>query len=361
MLRRAVAAGRAEWHIGAMLFAPLLAAASTALAPLAPVPPAAQFKDWSVACDNARRCEAVAAVEADPAGQTWVIHVVRSGSAEAAPRVEAAPVFGDPVAAAQVLIDGRAAPFGFDAEGQLTGDPAAFLAALARARKVEVAARGGAVIGTLPTSGAAAGLRWIDDRQKRAGTVTAIVARGRAPASAVPAVPPLPRIAQPPASAAPPRTLTPADVTAIRATGDCDGDVPPEAVANTYRLDAAHTVGIVGCFMGAYQGPSVIVVIDEAGNWTPAVIERAEPLPEEIDGYWQYVLVSADYDPERRLLGEWAKGRGLADCGRSASWAWDGAVFRLASFAALDECRGARPGIWMSRWQTVNDSLGEAD
>ncbi|MFM7378855.1 MAG: hypothetical protein ACKO1O_12135 [Erythrobacter sp.] len=45
-----------------MLFVPLLAAASAALAP---VPPAAQFKDWSVACDNTRRCEAVAAIEDD--------------------------------------------------------------------------------------------------------------------------------------------------------------------------------------------------------------------------------------------------------------------------------------------------------
>ncbi|WP_067489371.1 DUF1176 domain-containing protein [Erythrobacter sp. CCH5-A1] len=344
-----------------MLLAPLLAAASAVLLPVAPVPPAAQFKDWSVACDNTRRCEAVAAVEADETGDNWVIHVVRGGAADAVPVVEATPIFGDPVAAVGVLVDGQAAPFGFDVDGLLTGDPAAFLAALARARKVEVAARGGAVIGTLPTSGASAGLRWIDDRQRRAGTVTAIVARGRAPASAVPARPALPRIAQPPVSAAPPRILTPTDVTAIRALGDCDGDVPPETVANTYRLDAAHTLGIVGCYLGAYQGPSVIVVIDEAGRWTPAVIEQAQALPKEIEGYWSFLLTSASYDPESRLLGEWAKGRGLADCGRAASWAWDGAVFRLAYFAALDECRGAPPGTWMTRWQTANAPLEGAD
>lgn len=344
-----------------MLLAPLLAAASAALLPLAPVPPAAQFKDWSVACDNTRRCEAVAAVVSDETGDNWVIHVVRGGAADAAPVVEATPIFGHPVAAVRVLVDGKAAPFGFDADGLLTGDPATFLAALARARKVEVAGQGGAVIGTLPTSGASAGLRWIDDRQKRAGTVTALVARGRAAASAVPAPPSLPRVAQPPASAAPPRSLTPADVTPIRKRGDCDGEVPPEAVANTYRLDAAHTLGIVGCSMGAYQGLSVIVVIDEAGRWTPAVIERAEPLPEGVEDTWAYLLTSADYDPVSRLLWEWSKGRGLADCGRSASWVWDGAIFRLASFAALDECRGAPPGTWMTRWQTANAPLEGAD
>lgn len=287
--------------------------------------------------------------------------MVRGGARDAAPRVEASPRFEDPVAARRVRIDGRTLPFGFDAEGRLIGDARAFLAALSRARKAQVVSGKGTVIGTLPVSGAAAGLRWIDDRQKRAGTVTAIVARGRAPASDVPAVPPLPRIAPPPASAAPPRTLTPTDVTAIRVRGDCDGDVPPETVANTYRLDAAHTLGIVGCFMGAYQGSSVIVVIDEAGHWTPAVIEQAEPLYEGAEDYWSYLLTSADYDPERRLLWEWSKGRGLADCGRSASWAWDGAVFRLASFVALDECRGAPPGTWMSRWQTTNAPLEGAD
>ena len=52
-----------------------------------------------------------------------------------------------------------------------------------------------------------------------------------------------------------------------------------------------------------------------------------------------------------------AKGRGLADCGSSASWAWDGKMFRLASYQSLGLCRGAPPGTWLSRWQTANQPL----
>lgn len=89
----------------------------------------------------------------------------------------------------------------------------------------------------------------------------------------------------------------------------------------------------------------------------PAPIEFPEQLPEDIDPYWQYSITEADYAEEDRLLREWAKGRGLADCGMSASWAWDGNAFRLTSYRSLDECRGAPPGTWLSRWQTANDPL----
>ena len=105
----------------------------------------------------------------------------------------------------------------------------------------------------------------------------------------------------------------------------------------------------------------MVVVIDEEGQWVPAPIEQPVPPAEDIEVYWQYLLTEADFSIEDRLLSEWAKGRGLADCGMSASWTWDGRMFRLTSYRSLEECRGAPPGTWLSRWQTANDPLLRED
>ncbi|HEX6742468.1 MAG TPA: DUF1176 domain-containing protein [Sphingomicrobium sp.] len=323
----------------------------------APVPKPAHFGNWIVACDNGRHCEALALPADDGSDSEWTLHVTRDAPGAALPSVEAAPAFEDPKAV-RLRIDGRDTAFGFDRDGRAVGEPRALLAAIAAARKVEIVDAKSKAIATIPVSGASAALRWMDDRQKRAGTVTALIARGARPASDVPPAPPLPRIALPPVSKAPPRKLTAAAARAVRkGTNFCD-DKPFEEV-ETYRLDAGHTVAIVPCMQHAYQTSYAVVVIDEAGKWRPAPIEQPEPP----DKYWEasdaYVLIEAGYSEDHRLLSMGYKGRGLADCGMGASWAWDGKMFRLASYYALNECRGAPPGTWPSRWQTANDPLKE--
>lgn len=328
-----------------------LLAASSAI--VAPVPEAGQFGDWTVACDNVRYCEAMAAFERGGSEGEWTIHVSRGAEAQSLPELEAVPAFGEPIAS-RLRIDGRISQFGFDSEGTLVGNAGDLLKALARARQVEAIGLDGNLLGEFPVTGASAALRWIDDRQRRAGTVTALIATGPRPASDVPLAPPLPRINQPPPSSAAPKTITKADVEAIRALGDCEADAPG---LETHRLDATHTVGIIGCIRGAYQGSAMVVVIDEEGRWAPAPIEQPVPVPEDTEVDWRYQLTEADFSTEDRLLREWAKGRGLADCGMSASWTWDGGMFRLTSYRSLEECRGAPPGAWLSRWQTANDPL----
>jgi hypothetical protein len=335
----------------------LIAAAAIVVAP---TPQPARFGDWIVACDNARHCEALGQPREFPAesgGIDWTVHVTRGADATASAHVEALPAFEDAIPV-RLRIDGKPSRFALDGSGKPIGGAASLLQALAAARKVEAIDANGKVVGTLPVAGASAALRWMDDRQKRTGTVTALVARGSGPARDVPAPPPLPRIAQPPISRAPAGKLSAARLSEIRLLGDCDGE---SADAETYRLDAAHSVGIVGCITGAYQASSLVVVIDEHGRWRPAPIEQPVPLPEGAEPYDAYMLTEAEYSDETRLLTMHAIGRGLADCGRSASWVWDGRMFRLASYAALEECGGAPPETWLSRWQTANDPLPGGD
>ena len=330
----------------------LLAAANVMVAP---VPPGATFGNWTVACDNGRHCEAIGLPGSDGTESEWVLYMSRGAGGAASPKITLTPGFESSASGvAHLRIDGKDTAFRFDENGEPVGNTAGLLTAVAGGRKVEVVDLANRRVGVVPVAGASAALRWVDDRQKRVGTVTAIVARGSA--MLVPPPPALPRIAQPPASKAPARKLRLADVKAIKGLGTdyCDDDIKEVA---TYRLDAGHSVGIVGCMMGAYQGASLIVVIDETGRWTPASIEQPRRPESRTDPVDLYLLTEAEYDPASRLLSMHAKGRGLADCGESATWAWDGKMFSLASFQALDTCLGAPPGTWLSRWQTANDPL----
>jgi len=326
---------------------------------VAPVPKDATFGNWTVACDNARYCEAMGAPADGSDDSQWILHVSRGAGAKDSPKSDAGPPFDEgPYNGPYILrLDDKPTAFGWSGEERASRDDLEMLKAIALARKAEVSDKGGKTVATISVAGASAALRWMDDQQKRAGTVTAIVARGPRPATDVPPPPPLPRIVQPPISKKPPRKLTAADVKAIQAKAGDFCEAERGADPTTYRLDDRHTLGIVGCFMGAYQGAALIVVIDEKGHWTPAQIEQPEPLPKEAEPYDAYFLTEGDYLEDQRLLWMSAKGRGLGDCGEHATWAWDGRVFRLAAFLSLDTCVGAEPGTMFSRWQTANDPL----
>lgn len=328
-------------------------AVSQTAIPVADIPKPPTFGDWIVACDNVRSCEGLAAKEY--AGDDWLTMSIKRGAgALDQPIVVIGPAFSVEVSSGTVRIDGQATSFAIDARGNFTGDPVEFLQAMARGRKAEVISADGTVIGKLATTGASAALRWLDDQQKRAGTQTAIIATGPKPASAVPPAPALPTIAMPTASTAPPRTLEDAAITAVKKAGECFGT---RGTAEYFRLDAAHSMGIVPCNFGAYQGYSMIVTIREDGAWSLARLEMARAWPKEwgeMEAWAASSATTANFDPDTRLLSEFAKGRGLADCGHAAVWAWDGAVFRMASYHEMNECRGTQPDNWPSLWQTTN-------
>lgn len=331
----------------------------SALQAVAPVPEPVSFGSWVAACDNVRHCEALALPPEDGSHSEWTLYVSREAGRSAVPKVSASPAFGQwegesrPV---RLMIDGRRTQLGFDADGEAVGDAMDLLGAIAAARTVIVLDLNGTNLGVLPVGGASAALRWIDDRQRRAGTVSAIVAKGTAAASNIPPAPSLPRIIQPPISSMPPTRLNEEQIKLVlQETEFCDQE-PFEEVSH-FRLDARNTAAIIPCMRHAYQSSHMVVVVDEAGKWRPAPIEQPQPPHEYLEEHDAYRLVEGHYEQERRLLWMAAKGRGLADCGSSAAWAWDGQMFRLASYHALDECRGAPPGTWFSRWQTANAPL----
>ena len=318
----------------------MLLALAAAPALLVGIPEPVTFGDWLVACDNLRRCEAVALPRDDKPDSQLTLSVVRDAAASATPEVEVGGAFGDDLPSGSWRIDGR----------RVVLSGMALLRTLAKAHRAEWVLASGKVHATLPVAGAAAALRWLDDQQKRAGTVTALIATGPASASTIPPPPQPPRIATPPISTKQPHRLEPAAVTALRDENDCAPDRP---ASEFHRLDAAHSLAIIGCTVGAYQGTSLILVGDERGRWAPAPIEwPARAVGDPNDPWSVASVMSPDFDPKTRALASWSKGRGLGDCGYSASWMWDGKAFRLASFGEMNQCRGSQ--AWPSRWQTAN-------
>ena len=316
------------------------------------IPAAMTFGDWEVACDNALHCDAIAAADAGNPEHGLVVSVARDGGADGTLTVTITPSFEQAAKLDNMRFDGAASAFRTDDDGRLIGDERAFLGMLAKARRATAGFGGEDRVDFLPTQGASAAFRYMDAKQGRAGTVTAIVARGELSANRVPPAPSLPIIAVPDPGNIPPETIDRAEVLKIQASNDfCDADADR---IETHRLDADHTLAIVGCFMGAYQGASILVIIDAGGEWRFADLDQPDFGTIGADEDWRHMITGANYDEGQRLLTEWAKGRGLADCGRIAHWAWDGERFRIAMLQTLDTCFGAVPGEFLSRWQTVN-------
>ena len=289
--------------------------------PIATIPQPARFDDWIASCDNARDCQVLASSE-DWAENYWTVNVQRGAYRGAQPTVSIGPRFEDLPGAVRVQMGAQTPEFAFDDTGTLLGDPTQFLRALANATEAKIVDTHDQVIGRLPPKGASAALRWIDDQQEREDTVTALIAYGSKPRRAVPMPPALPTIQTPPASTKPPKKLGEGAIAQIKQTGECRSPLPWDH--EYFRLDADHTLGLIACGLGAYQGWSMAVIIDEDHGWSPAKLEQTRDWSEELGAELSWIawsVTSAAYIEDDQILSSFAKGRGLSDCGAASSWA----------------------------------------
>ncbi len=310
---------------------------------LAPVVAAADtnsFKDWTVVCDNQRTCQ-VAGFSADDSELPAVLRLSRSGEAGAPAKVEI-DLLGETGFAGKapaLAIDGRVV---MTAKAVTSRDSADFTAVLddAQVGPLLGAARNGTLLsvragdkdlGQVSLAGMVAALRYVDDQQKRVGTVTAMVAKGSGPAAGVPAPPPLPIVHPAPAIAQTglPSKPPPA-VAALAHKAECDVEPGSEGKPEAFRLSADKVLWQMPCGGGAYNFSSLFVVVDKNGRAGLAPLENVD------DG----LATNADYDPKTRILDAYDKGRGIGDCGNSSQWVWTGDAFVLSKAAVMPVCRG---------------------
>jgi uncharacterized protein DUF1176 len=150
------------------------------------------FRDWIAACDNTRTCAAYAVKQYGRA----FLRIERAGAPAAAPRIT---VFVDVEKGKRFTLAFDDAAAGGLPQGAIAAAPGdddltkveiaavdAFVAALRKATRIDVRIDPPAdEQPEISLAGASAALLWIDEQQKRLGTVTALVRRGEKPASGV--------------------------------------------------------------------------------------------------------------------------------------------------------------------------------
>lgn len=296
------------------------------------------FGDWAVGCANSGACTMASlgpeggdfppvnltlARDAGPAGAITVTLLPNDGLAPT-------------TAPTGVAIDGKAVGGAFSGEDAPTvsGDAAQQIAA-AMANGHALAILGsGKTLATLSLKGASAALRYIDAQQGRAGTATAVVAKGAAPAGTVPAGPVVPQIV---AVGAAGKAFTPsaAMIATMKKQAQCDdsgqGDIETRAIG------ADTSLILLPCSAGAYNLISAVFVV-KAGQVSPARMDAPSGFTEDGAPAAVPMVVNADYD--KGVLTSYAKGRGLGDCGVMQEFVWDGSMFRLSRQEEMGECRG---------------------
>ncbi|RIA43958.1 uncharacterized protein DUF1176 [Hephaestia caeni] len=308
------------------------------------------FADWTVACDNGGECSMASLSPEDGDFYAVNLALTRAAGPDGAIAVALLPN-EEGVTPAAVAVDGvpvgGAFPAVKDGRTTVTGNAAAAIAyALANGQRLTVRDPGGAVLATISLAGASASLRYIDAEQRRAGTATAIVAKGNRPASAVPAAPALPVIVAPPAATG--TAQVGATMAAeLKQRAGCDDTLVTGIAPETYSLGDGATLVLVPCGRGAYNLSSALFVLKD-GKADPARIDAPSGFTES--GAPAEIPQVVNAGVTDGVLSSYAKGRGLGDCGVEQDFVWDGSMFRLAQQAEMGECRG-NPNL-LTTWRT---------
>lgn len=315
------------------------------------------FKDWTAVCDNLRSCTAYG-FSAEAGDAIGYLKLARSGGPNAPAIVtvqevdlnEASP----PGLRWRLSIDG-VAPAGMAAIVPRAVDAGPRVELTAAESRILIAAlrkgstltlSGGKAPLEISLSGAAASLLWIDDRQGRVGTVTALAAPGPKPASAVPPAPPAPVVhAARVASQAGLPTRLPAGFKTRPDMKDCDTEEEPNLEPVVVRLAGGQRLWAAPCSAGAYNVLYETFLADEAGKlFRPFALPQAGPPDPNADTE----VMNLDYDATTGILSSFAKARGIGDCGDQTSWVWDGRAFQVVDDRVMSRCNGVAPDDWPS-------------
>lgn len=312
-----------------------------------------EFRDWSAVCDNVNNCAAFGPAEDD---NGFVMVKLAAGPDARATVQLASWTLGDGGGPFTATIDGqtfngRTGPTESE-NSVLTIERASdqLLRALSQGRDMRIHAAKQSIPVSL--SGAAAAFLWIDERQGRLGTTTALIRKGDRPASTVPAAPSAPRLTAAPAIAQtslPAASPLPKGVFVLPAVKACQSDSIPGQSEDyaVKRLGPDQLLWEVPCGAGAYNFSQAYILTRNDGSQARQIIFPTASGTEE-------TLVNSSYDPQSRTMSAFGKGRGIGDCGRMGEWVWTGETFALKEEFAMFECLGMSWDIWPSTWKTAS-------
>jgi hypothetical protein len=326
-----------------------------------------EFKDWLVSCDNLRNCSAYG-LDKSLSGGSY-LRLERGGAPNAPVKITLAvdgnvgvtftAKFNDP--SLPGLPDNAITGVRNEDDERyrvvLTETVSAdmLIASIRKAETINIVRQDPAgaknksdpVDSEISMAGAAAALLWMDEQQKRLGTVTALIRKGDKPASAVPPQPKAPVVvaaksANKAATGKAPAKTDPALIKKGRAL--CGEEDEGSKLTETWPLGNNQFLYAFSCpdSSGAYNYRYGFLVATGGNAATARAVSFKWPIKIgdlETDPGADETIVNPSFDEKTMILSGFNKGRGLGDCGTSEEWVWDGKSFKLAELKMMGQCR----------------------
>jgi Protein of unknown function (DUF1176) len=319
------------------------------------------FKNWAAGCDNGLSCEAVTMAPSGAAADKHEVQIVslalkREIAAKDALTLRILGFEGGPDRY-RLLVDEKLVDTGAinrdDQSITILGKDALKVArALVRGKNAKLVDAAGQSLGEITLNGSAAALRYIDGRQRYAGSVDAIAAMGRRKARIE--FPSLPIIS---AKRINDKGAIPeaADLVALAEGGPCTRalfDVTTDSVHSLGNNSGkAQALALINCGGGPYNQVSKVYIgaQNAAGIWRfePARFDYGYPADDKKDHL--EMLANSVWDAKEQRLYSTMKGRIIGDCGFSVEYVWDGIAFRIAKASEMKICQGAED--WITTWR----------
>jgi len=337
----------------------LLLLGSAAQAAPEPVPLYREIKDWVVACDNLRSCQAISAAAFGFSPLRLVVS--RDAGPKAPPRVRLTyagqagdfPLSTDDRPLPDALMDALQREAGEDAL-ILRGEGDTARALLAEWRNGETL-RLDVTTGEeaeVSLAGLSAALLLMDSVQGRLDTRGALYRPGERDDREVPEAPPLPLLRTFPGVAPladeERQRIAQAVLAATRSEWQEADMENQEPEAEAHALNEREALVLIQTSCAAYNCNFALYRVAREAPY-PQQPLRIEPLPLGGEGLGGWV----EYDEGTGELGYFMKGRGLGDCGDAGSWLFDGERFQLQSAQMMQRCAGSPPDDWPELWRTA--------
>lgn len=317
------------------------------------VPETSIIKDWAVACNNLRQCEAVSLRlpvfgNADSKEYDAVLSFRRDAGVGAAAEffvaagsfLNEAPdvLVGQPtiLSAGGVSLDAGTYATNDKGEFVVPGSLTDQLVAMVR-KPAELTVKVGTQQFQASLRGITAAMLYTDEQQQRLDTPTALVQRGEQIMTATPPQVAAVKVVKAPANMTAPENLAAQVRTAqgeIMRKSDCS-EAPNTDLDFASLLDANHYLVGLSCWLAAYNTQSVLFKVSaETGAGKPRTAVISVP------GGEGNAVSGANFNQTTGILSTYYKGRGLGDCGGYSEYAWNGQRFVLIRAGEMPDCRG---------------------
>jgi Protein of unknown function (DUF1176) len=334
-----------------------------------------RFGGWLAVCDNTRDC---AAYSIERGSMHTYLRITREG-APSADAVMTLAIMTDKPYRVLITADDPSVelfPKGPTAADQIERDghvrfsreiaPDALVAAVRKAKELgtyhveKPADWSESRIDGIPFDGLLKALAWIDDQQKRSGTVTAFVKKGPKTVVAVPAPPTPPVLVAAPSVSAPAPKEAPRVILA-RADATCGKEQKESELAGIVRLDDKRLMYAFTCEAYSSSASQVQAHLIAAEDKPQAAAKPRFVLPPAVAPHVKRdemtkrkdTIYNPEFDAEKMELVSFGAYRGVGDCGETITWVWTGREFQVAELRKMPDCEGIPSSDWPALYRTT--------